>query len=170
MIRRAVSMKPWAAACALLAAAGAAAAGMQLTGMPAPDFVLKSVSGHNVRLSEFRGEVVMLSFAATWCGDCRAQLGRLNEMQMRYRDAGVELLAVSLDQTAKQAGELAAASGASYPVLHDVGGAVGRLYDVGKVPVVVLVDRAGVVRNVFEGYQRGSEARYLESVQALLRE
>ncbi|HVS24491.1 MAG TPA: TlpA disulfide reductase family protein [Gammaproteobacteria bacterium] len=160
MIRRAGSMKPWAAACALLAAAGAAVAGMQLTGMPAPDFVLKSVSGHNVRLSEFRGEVVMLSFAATWCGDCRAQLGRLNEMQMRYRDAGVELLAVSLDQTAKQAGELAAASGASYPVLHDVG----------KVPVVVLVDRAGVVRNVFEGYQRGSEARYLESVQALLRE
>jgi len=167
MIRRAVKVRVWMAVCALLV--GAAAAAVQLTGMPAPDFVLKSVSGQNVRLSEFRGEVVMLSFAANWCGDCRAQLAQLNEMQMRYHDAGIELLAVSLDQTAKQAGELAA-NGASFPVLHDVGGAVGRLYDVGKVPVVVLVDRAGVVRKVFEGYRRGNEAQYLESVQALLRE
>ena len=167
MIRRAMNVKALAAVFSLLVAAAAAAA--QMTGMPAPDFVLKSVSGQNVRLSEFRGEVVMLSFAATWCGDCRAQLARLNEMQTRYHDAGVELLAVSLDQTSKQAAELAA-SDASYPVLHDVGGAVGRLYDVGKVPVVVLVDRAGVVRKVFEGYRRGNEAQYLESVQALLRE
>jgi peroxiredoxin len=167
MIRRAMNLKALTGVSALLAAVAAAAA--QLTGMPAPDFVLKSVSGQNVRLSEFRGEVVMLSFAATWCGDCRAQLAHLDEMQTRYRDAGVELLAVSLDQNAKQAGELAA-SGASYPVLHDVGGAVGRLYDVGKVPVVVLVDRAGTVRKVFEGYRRGNEADYLESVQALLRE
>src|SRR5215471_2135673 len=91
--------------CTLFVAAAALA--VQLTGMPAPDFVLKSVSGQNVRLSEFRGEVVMLSFAATWCGDCRAQLAQLSDMQMRYRDAGIELLAVSLDQTAKKAGELA---------------------------------------------------------------
>ena len=169
MIRRAVSIKALTAAVGMLLV-GVATAAAQLTGTAAPDFVLKSVSGQNLRLSEFRGEVVMLSFAATWCGDCREQLGRLGEMQARYRDAGVELLAVSLDQTAKQAGELAAASRASYPVLHDVGGEVGRLYDVGKVPVVVLVDRAGVVRYVFEGYRRGSEAQYLESVQALLRE
>jgi peroxiredoxin len=167
MIRRAVIASALAAGCALFV--GAAALAVQLTGMPAPDFVLKSVSGQNVRLSEFRGEVVMLSFAATWCGDCRAQLAKLNDMQMRYHDAGIELLAVSLDQTAKQAGELAP-SGVSYPVLHDAGGAVGRLYDVGKVPVVVLVDRAGIVRKVFEGYRRGNEAQYLESVQALLRE
>jgi peroxiredoxin len=156
------------AVCALLA--GAAAAAVQLAGMAAPDFVLKSVSGQNVRLSEYRGEVVMLSFGATWCGDCRAQIAQLIEMQMRYHDAGVELLAVSLDQTAKQAGEMAAASSASFPVLHDVGGEVGRLYAVGKVPVVVLIDRAGVVRKVFEGYRRGNETQYLESVQALLRE
>ena len=67
MIRRAVSFKALtaAAACALLI--GVAAAAGQLTGMSAPDFVLKSVSGQNLRLSEFRGEVVMLTFGATWC-------------------------------------------------------------------------------------------------------
>jgi len=168
MIRRAVSFRALtaAAACTLLVGVAMAAG---LTGMAAPDFVLKSVSGQNTRLSEFRGEVVMLSFGATWCGDCRAQLAHLSEMQARYRDAGVELLAVSLDQTAKQAGELSA-SGTGFPVLHDAGGEVGRLYAVGKVPVVVLIDREGVVRKVFEGYRRGNESQYLESVQALLRE
>jgi peroxiredoxin len=155
---------------ACLAFASVAGATAQLAGSDAPDFVLKSTSGANLRLSEYRGEVVMLSFWATWCGDCRAQLERLGEMHDRYQDAGVELLAVSLDQSAKQARDVAASLDVTYPVLHDAGGAVGRLYDVSKVPVMVLIDRGGVVREVFEGYRRGNEQQYLERVQALLRE
>ena len=153
---------------ALLAVAGSGFAATQLRGAEAPDFVLKSLSGENLRLSEYRGEVVILSFWATWCGDCRAQLTELAAMRDRYQDAGVELLAVSLDQTARQASEVTAE--ASYPVLHDAGGEVGRLYDVTKMPVMVLIDRSGVVREVFEGFRRGNEQQYLERVQALLRE
>jgi peroxiredoxin len=153
---------------AMLAFAGSGYAATQLRGAEAPDFVLKSLSGENLRLSEYRGEVVILSFWATWCGDCRAQLTELAVMRDRYQDAGVELLAVSLDQNARQASE--AMAGASYPVLHDAGGEVGRLYDVTKMPVMVLIDRGGVVREVFEGFRRGSEEQYLERVQALLRE
>ena len=153
---------------ALLASAGSVSAATQLLGAEAPDFVLKSLSGQNLRLSEYRGEVVILSFWATWCGDCRAQLAELAQMRDRYRDAGVELLAVSLDQSARQASEVTAA--ATYPVLHDPAGDVGRLYDVTKMPVMVLIDRGGVVREVFEGFRRGNEEQYLERVQALLRE
>lgn len=153
---------------ALLAVAGSVSAATQLRGAEAPDFVLKSLSGENLRLSEYRGEVVMLSFWAAWCGDCRAQLTELATMRDRYQDAGVELLAVSLDQNARQASEVMA--GASYPVLHDAAGEVGRLYDVTKMPVMVLIDRGGVVREVFEGFRRGNEEQYLERVQALLRE
>lgn len=153
---------------ALLAVAGSVSAATQLRGAEAPDFVLKSLSGENLRLSEYRGEVVMLSFWAAWCGDCRAQLTELATMRDRYQDAGVELLAVSLDQNARQASEVMA--GASYPVLHDAAGDVGRLYDVTKMPVMVLIDRGGVVREVFEGFRRGNEQQYLERVQALLRE
>jgi len=157
-----------AALIGLLVAATTVSAATQLKGAEAPDFVLKSFSGKNLRLSEYRGEVVMLSFWATWCGDCRAQLTELGAMRDRYQDAGVELLAVSLDQSARQASDVSA--GASYPVLHDAGGEVGRLYDVTKMPVMVLIDRGGVVREVFEGFRRGNEAQYLERVQALLRE
>lgn len=148
----------------------AVSAATQLTGSEAPDFVLKSVTGRNLRLSEYRGEVVMLSFWATWCGDCRAQLEQLEDTYSRYENAGVKLLAVSLDQNERQVGELAASLGVEYPVLHDPSGDVGRLYDVSKIPVMVLIDRSGIVREVFEGFKRGGEPRYLESVQALLRE
>src|SRR5215510_9735385 len=106
-----------AALIGLLVAAGAVSAATELKGAEAPDFVLKSFSGKNLRLSEYRGEVVMLSFWATWCGDCRAQLAELGAMRDRYQDAGVELLAVSLDQSSRQVSQ--AAAGASYPVLHD---------------------------------------------------
>jgi peroxiredoxin len=153
---------------ALLAAASTVSAATQLRGSEAPDFVLKSLSGKNLRLSEYRGEVVMLTFWAAWCGDCRAQLEELGAMRDRYQDAGVELLAVSLDQNAKQAGE--ASADVTFPVLHDAGGEVGRLYDVSKMPLMVLIDRGGVVREVFEGFRRGNEEQYLEHVQALLRE
>jgi peroxiredoxin len=153
-----------------LAAASSVSAATKLTGVEAPDFVLKSVSGENLRLSEYRGEVVVLSFWATWCGDCRAQLEQLAAVHTRYQDAGVELLAVNLDQTQRQASDGARALHVSYPVLHDAGGAVGRLYEVDEMPMMVLIDRAGVVRDVFEGYRRGNETQYLERVQALLRE
>ena len=76
-IKAASGLAAWAAF------AGFAAAAAQLTGTAAPDFVLRSVSGQNVRLSEFRGEVVMLEFGATWCGDCRAQLEQLGEHARR---------------------------------------------------------------------------------------
>jgi peroxiredoxin len=157
-----------AALAGLLVVAGSVSAATQLLDAEAPDFVLKSLSGKNLRLSEYRGDVVMLSFWATWCGDCRAQLDELGALRDRYQDAGVELLAVSLDQNARAAGDVKGE--ASYPVLHDAAGEVGRLYDVTKMPVMVLIDRGGVVREVFEGFRRGNEEQYLERVQALLRE
>ena len=155
---------------ALLAATGAVTAASELTGTEAPDFVLKSFSGENLRLSEYRGEIVMLSFWATWCGDCRAQLEELATMYGRYQDAGVELLAVNLDQNERQANRMASSLGVEYPLLHDPAGEVGKLYAVDKMPMMVLIDRSGIVRDVFEGYRRGNEQQYLERVQALLRE
>jgi peroxiredoxin len=154
----------------LLAVTTVVSAAKELKGSEAPDFVLKSLSGSNLRLSEYRGEIVMLSFWATWCGDCRAQLEELGAMYSRYHDAGVELLAVSLDQNRRQADDLSSRLGGGYPVLHDASGEVGRLYDVKRMPMMVLIDRGGVVRDVFEGFQRGNEQQYLERVQALLRE
>jgi peroxiredoxin len=170
MTRRLAAIRSHVALIALLAAATAVPAATNLKGSEAPDFVLKSLSGQNLRLSEYRGEIVMLSFWAAWCGDCRAQLEQLGAMRERYQDAGLTLLAVSLDQNQKQAEDAAERLGGKFPVLHDAAGDVGRLYDVSRMPVMVLIDRSGIVRDVFEGFRRGAEEQYLERVQALLRE
>jgi peroxiredoxin len=77
---------------------------------------------------------------------------------------------VSLDQNERQAEEMATRIGGNVSVLHDAAGDVGKLYNVTRMPVMVLIDRSGIVREVFEGFRRGNEQQYLERVQALLRE
>jgi peroxiredoxin len=91
-------------------------------------------------------------------------------MYERYGSAGFELLTVSLDRDRDQVADVASAVKAEYPILHDAAGEVGRSYEVNSMPLVVLIDRDGVVRDVFEGYRRGHEERYLARVRELLNE
>jgi peroxiredoxin len=144
--------------------------GAELAGSDAPDFVLKAVDGKNYRLSEYRGEVVLVSFWASWCGECRSQLEDLSDLFERVAGADLEMLAVSLDRDRSEVTDAAKALGVAFPALHDVGGEVGEQYDVDKLPYVVLIDRDGVVRYEFSGYQRGDEGMYLERARELLAE
>lgn len=156
----------------LLAAmlAVAAQARAESTAADAPDFVLKSLSGENLRLSEYRGEVVVLGFWASWCGDCRSHLDALAALQARYRDAGLRLLTVSLDSDRRRAADAAVSIDAAYPVLLDPGGETGRLYDVSSLPQIVLIDRDGAVRGVFAEFGRGDDEPYLAPIVELIEE
>jgi len=153
-----------------LSGIGTGLTALNLSGVHAPDFVLKSISGENIRLSEYRGQVVVLSFWAKWCGDCRAQLAGLDEMYGLYREAGFEVIAVSMDRDIDDARETAEALEVSFPVLFDEGREVSQLYDISSMPIILLIDREGVVREVIEGYRRGTEDEYLDRVRTLLRE
>jgi peroxiredoxin len=140
----------------------------ELAGAPAPDFALKSVNGKNYRLSEYRGRVVLLSFGASWCGECRTQLETLSDLQQRYAGSGLEVLLVSLDSEMNQVDDLARALDIEFPALHDAGGAVGEHYSVRKLPYAVLIDQEGVVRSEYDGFQKGEEERYLADARSLL--
>ncbi len=153
-----------------LAGIGAAAAAVGLVGGPAPDFALKSRGGANLRLSEERGNVVMVNFWATWCGPCRQEMPLLDEIYERYRDAGFQLLGVNIDDDTTKAARMADDMGVSFPLLFDQEKLVSRLYDVRAMPVTVLIDRDGTVRHVHYGYRPGFEDAYLEQVRTLLRE
>lgn len=136
----------------------------------APDFVLKSTAGPNLRLSEYRGEVVMLAFWASWCGECRAQLESFEELHQSYGGSGLELLSISLDSSLSQAENTAASLDVSFPVLYDARGEVGELYDIDDLPMVVYVDREGRVREMVEGYSRSEHESFVERLRGLLRE
>lgn len=158
---------------ALLAApliAGASTEPPVRVGAAAPDFALKSAAGPNMRLSEHRGEVVMINFWATWCGPCRAEMPKLEEIFSRYERAGFTLLGVNIDEDSARALRLAEQLGVTFPLLLDNEQAVSRLYDVQAMPMTVLVDRQGQVRSVHYGYRAGMEQKYLDEVRALLRE
>ncbi len=139
-------------------------------GADAPDFALRSAAGSNLRLSEHRGQVVMINFWATWCGPCRQEMPKLDEIFSRYERAGFTLLGVNIDEDTARAQRLADELGVSFPLLFDSEQNVSRLYDVQAMPMTVMVDRTGKVRSVHYGYKAGMEQRYLDEVRALLRE
>jgi len=141
-----------------------------LTGQQAPDFALKSSTGKNLRLSEYRGEVVMINFWATWCGPCRQEMPLLDELYTRYQRVGFSLLGVNIDDDSSRALQMIEELGVNFPVLFDASKQVSRLYEVEAMPVTVLVDREGTVRHVHHGYKPGYEDKYLTEVRALLRE
>jgi len=153
---------------AVFAAASLASSG--IVGREAPDFALKSASGTNIRLSEYRGDVVMLNFWATWCGPCRQEMPLLNELFGRYQRVGFSLLGVNIDDEPMRATAMAEDLGIGFPVLFDTEKKVSRLYEVEAMPATVLVDRFGVVRYIHHGYKPGYEDMYLDQVRALLRE
>jgi len=141
-----------------------------LTGQTAPDFALKSSSGENLRLSEYRGDVVMVNFWATWCGPCRQEMPLLDELYSRYGRVGFSLLGVNIDDNSSKAMNMVSELGVSFPVLFDSSKAVSKLYEVDAMPVTVLIDREGTIRYVHHGYKPGYEDKYLDQIRSLLRE
>jgi thiol-disulfide isomerase/thioredoxin len=154
----------------LLVTHGASASPADLVGKTAGDFALRSLKQENIRLSEQLGEVVLINFWATWCGPCRQEMPLLDEIYVKYRRAGLVLLSVNIDEDVERAAEMAATLGVSYPVLLDTRNEVARAYDIGTMPLTVLIDREGTIRYVSEGYKPGYERRYTEKLRELLNE
>ena len=165
-----MKMKNFLVGLAFSVFAASSLASSGLTGQPAPDFALKSSSGDNLRLSEHRGDVVMVNFWATWCGPCRQEMPLLDELYSRYQRVGFSLLGVNIDDNSSKAMNMISELGVSFPVLFDSRKEVSKLYDVDAMPVTVIIDREGTVRYVHQGYKPGYEEMYLDQIRSLLRE
>src|SRR5262245_27852736 len=85
----------------------------------APDFELKTLAGRKVKLSDFRGKVVVLNFWATYCGPCRVEMPWLVDLYKQYRSRGLEVVGVSMDDEGaqKQVADFVREIGVPYPIL-----------------------------------------------------
>jgi peroxiredoxin len=144
--------------------------GYPLIGEAAPDFALRAAAGGNVRLSEHRGEVVVLSFWSSRCTPCRTQLAALSRSLATYQSAGLAVYGVGVDDDPVQALAFARSTGVGFELLLDPAKAVSRSYQVDNLPMTVLIDRNGTVRHVLRDFSAASNGLYLRELRALLNE
>ena len=159
-----------ASALASVVLVASAAADYALIGHDAPDFALHATTGNNVRLSEHRGDVVVLSFWGSRCGQCRMQLAALNRSFTTYHSAGLQVFGVNVDDDQGGALEFARTEALGFPLLLDPGKAVARAYLVDNLPMTVLIDRGGSVRQVHRDFSSKFEPAYLQQLRVLLNE
>jgi peroxiredoxin len=81
------------------------------------DFTVKDMTGRDVRLEDYRGQVVLLNFWATWCGPCKAEIPGFVELYDQYRDEGFAVLGISTDDSPEQLRKFAQQFKMTYPVL-----------------------------------------------------
>src|ERR1700685_2508404 len=124
----------------------------RIVGRAAPDIVLRGLGGRNLRLSEFRGQVVLVNFWSRSDGDSRQQMPALDRINITYQRAGLVVLGVSVDDDLRRSKEFAAAMGVSYPILFDTGTKIGQDYLLQKMTITILLDRSVVVRYLASGF------------------
>ncbi|MEW8232043.1 MAG: TlpA disulfide reductase family protein [Candidatus Thiodiazotropha endolucinida] len=136
----------------------------------APDFTLKSREGVNIKLSELRGQVVMVNFWASWCGPCRQEMPLLQQLFDRYQSLGFSLLGVNVDEDRAAADKMLSDLPVSFPILYDDRSKVSKQYQVKAMPSTFMVDRDGRIRYLHKGYKPGYEEEYQQQIRQLLRE
>jgi peroxiredoxin len=135
---------------------------------PAPDFTLKSATGENIKLSELRGQVVMINFWASWCGPCRQEMPLLDEIHARYSPMGFTMLGVNVEEDSAKAKALLKDLPVDFPILFDQKNQVSKDYDVIAMPSTVLVDRDGNIRYIHRGYKPGDENAYQDMIRTVI--
>jgi peroxiredoxin len=160
----------FALVCLLVPLASVAAEPYELIGQPAPDLVARDLTGKNVRVSEHRGEVVVVSFWSGSCNTCRAQLEALDRIARTYASAGLTVIGVNLDDNVARAVKFARAQDVQFQLLIAAPEGTGRDYRVDRLPMMVFVDREGVLRGAHREFKARDEAQYVRELRTLLDE
>jgi peroxiredoxin len=134
---------------AMALATACTAAAQQGSGpQPAPDFKLKDLSGKQIKLSDYRGKVVIINFWATWCGPCRSEVPALVKLRELYRDRGLEVIGISLDdeEDREEVTKFVKSFEVNYPIVMGDLEALRAYGQIDSIPATFVIDRRGAIR------------------------
>lgn len=155
----------------ILALAGCAPAtettrrGIQV-GSVAPDVVLQGLDGSTASLDEYRGQVVLLNFWATWCEPCRDEIPDLEAAYQAGQEGGFVVLGLAVEEPQETVAPFVQEMGMTYPVFLDVQGSVKKVFRVSGLPMSLLIDQEGVIRVRHVGHLSSDQlAEYLQDLE-----
>jgi thiol-disulfide isomerase/thioredoxin len=134
------------------------------------DFELQDLSGVKRRLSDYRGKVVFLNFWATWCGPCRFEMPSMEKLYRHYKDKGLEIVAVNLQEDLGSVQSFVEEYDLSFPVFLDTTGRIGATYGARSIPTTYIVDRDGFVLAGTIGTREWDSEEHLRFFEKLLAE
>ena len=143
---------------------------------PMAQVSLPDINGGSATLADYRGQVVLVDFWASWCGPCRQSFPWMNQLQQRYGaessygDKGLKVVAINLDQDAELAREFLQDIPAQFTVLLDTEAQLPEAYGVIGMPSSYLIDRNGKVRAQHIGFHQDRLDGYEETIKTLLAE
>ena len=123
-----------------------------VVGQAPPPVALNDLDGQAVTLEGLKGKVILVDFWASWCVPCRAELPKLVELQQQHAEAGLVVLAVNIDERAKDRDKYLGKHPLELTILDDAAHAAVASYQVEKMPTSVLIDREGVIAAVHYGF------------------
>jgi cytochrome c biogenesis protein CcmG, thiol:disulfide interchange protein DsbE len=133
----------------------------------AVDFTAKNLDAKDVKLSDFKGKVVLVNFWAVWCGPCQEEIPELVQLYNAYRDKGFVIVGVSDPSDLKEIKSFVNEHKMNYPVVID-NGDISDEYNVSGFPTSFLIDRNGKIVKKYPGYSRGLRQNLETLIQKLI--
>ena len=114
-------------------------------GNRAPDFSIQSLEGEAIKLSDLRGQVVLLNFWGTWCGPCRREMPEFEKVYQSWRERGFEIVAIAYNDSEPAMAAFRDELGLSFPLALDASGEINHAYAIQTRPSSYLLDQDGLI-------------------------
>lgn len=135
-------------------------------GKNASTFSVPAINGGKIALE--KGKVTIVDFWATWCEPCKKSFPKYQELYVKYKASGLEIVAVSVDDEKKEIPDFIKTYGAKFPVAWDEGHRIAECYKPPGMPSAFIIDKNGVVKHVHNGYHDGEEKEIEKEIKSLL--